>query len=70
MPTFAFIATSMASSLNKLGEATQPPVKLLDQVRARVRNTHYSIRTERTYVEGVRLSGVFLFPGAAVERRG
>lgn len=49
----------MASSFNKPGEATQPPVKLLDQVRARVRYKHYSIRTGRTYVEWVRRFVVF-----------
>lgn len=32
----------------------EKPVKLLDQVRAKIRVLHYSIRTEETYVEWVR----------------
>jgi hypothetical protein len=29
----------------------QPPVKLLDQVRDRIRYKHYSLRTEHSYVQ-------------------
>jgi Phage integrase, N-terminal SAM-like domain len=31
-----------------------PPLRLLDQVRARVRYLHYSLRTEQAYVHWVR----------------
>ena len=33
---------------------SQPPVKLLDQVRRKIRLKGYSIRTEKSYVEWIR----------------
>lgn len=35
-------------------EASRPPLKLLDQVRAAVRVRHYSIRTEMAYADWAR----------------
>ncbi|MEQ1593435.1 MAG: integron integrase [Thiobacillaceae bacterium] len=40
-------------------DATKPPPKLLDQVRTRLRVKHYSIRTERTYVDWIKRFIVF-----------
>ena len=36
-----------------------PPLRLLDQVRARIRYRHYSVRTERAYVDWTRRFVVF-----------
>lgn len=38
---------------------SSPPPKLLDQVRARLRVKHYSIRTERSYVDWIKRSILF-----------
>lgn len=38
----------------QVGPATQQPPKLLDQVRAKLRVLHYSIRTEEAYVDWIR----------------
>ena len=40
----------MATAYTKSGISSQPPVRLLDQVRDRIRYKHYSIHTEQTYV--------------------
>jgi Phage integrase, N-terminal SAM-like domain len=34
--------------------AASPPLRLLDQVRARIRVLHYSIRTEQTYLNWIK----------------
>ena len=44
----------MAIDPVKSGISSQPPVKLLDQVRDRIRYKHYSIRTEQSYVQWVK----------------
>lgn len=44
----------MAISPEKSGIPSQPPVKLLDQVRDRIRYKHYSLRTEHSYVQWVK----------------
>lgn len=38
----------------KPGMAVLHPVRLLDQLRERIRSMHYSLSTERAYVNGVR----------------
>ena len=40
-------------------DTAKPPPKLLDQVRTRLRVKHYSIRTERTYVDWIKRFIVF-----------
>ncbi len=42
----------MASGTEDL--AAPPPVRLLDQVRDRIRFRHYSIRTEQAYLDWIR----------------
>lgn len=43
------------SSIDSPPLAPAPPApRLLDQVRARIRVKHYSIRTEETYVDWIR----------------
>jgi len=43
------------SSIDSVLLAPAPPaLRLLDQVRARIRVKHYSIRTEETYVDWIR----------------
>ena len=44
----------MATALVNSGSSFQPPVKLLDQVRDRIRYKHYSLRTEHSYVQWVK----------------
>ncbi len=44
----------MAIASTKSGISSQPPVKLLDQVRDRIRYKHYSLRTEHSYVQWVK----------------
>lgn len=44
----------MAMDSVKDGIPSQPPVKLLDQVRDRIRYKHYSLRTEHSYVQWVK----------------
>jgi integron integrase len=44
----------MAMGSVKDGTSLQPPVKLLDQVRDRIRYKHYSLRTEHSYVQWVK----------------
>ena len=44
----------IAKNKNKLGVHMNPPVKLLDQVRQRIRLKGYSIRTEKSYTEWIR----------------
>ena len=51
-----------ASNLNQNGETTEQygsgagQIKLLDQVRDRIRTKHYSIRTEQTYIDWIKRS--------------
>ncbi len=44
----------MAMPTDKHGAGPARPIKLLDQVRERIRYKHYSIRTERAYVDWIR----------------
>ena len=44
----------MASVSVKSGETSRPSVKLLDQVRERIRYMHYSLRTEQVYVQWIK----------------
>lgn len=44
----------MAIVPEKSGISLPPPVKLLDQVRDRIRYKHYSLRTEHSYVQWVK----------------
>lgn len=44
----------MAIPVEKSGVSSAPPVKLLDQVRDRIRYKHYSLRTEHSYVQWVK----------------
>jgi integron integrase len=44
----------MATVLVNSGIPSQPPVKLLDQVRECIRYKHYSLRTEQSYVQWVK----------------
>lgn len=50
--------TSPDSTPERAPDAINPP-KLLDQVRARIRARHYSIRTENQYVFWIRRFIVF-----------
>jgi site-specific recombinase XerD len=46
--------TSPPPSATALTTGSVPPVRLLDQVRARIRVKHYSIRTEEAYVDWIK----------------
>ena len=43
----------MQTTINQIQHQTQPP-KLLDQVVAKMRVKHYSLRTEKTYVNWIK----------------
>jgi integron integrase len=47
-------ASAAPLSRSAVPAAAAPPPRLLDQIRARIRYRHYSIRTERAYVDWVR----------------
>ena len=40
----------MQTTINQIQHQTQPP-KLLDQIVAKMRVKHYSLRTEKTYID-------------------
>ena len=43
----------MQTTINQIQYQTQPP-KLLDQIVAKMRVKHYSLRTEKTYVNWIK----------------
>ena len=43
----------MQTTINQIQHQTQPP-KLLDQVVAKMRVKHYSLRTEKTYIDWIK----------------
>ena len=43
----------MQTTINQIQHQTQPP-KLLDQIVAKMRVKHYSLRTEKTYIDWIK----------------
>ncbi len=49
----------MTTTPVKIGASSPPPIKLLDQVRDRIRYKHYGLRTEHSYVQWVKRFALF-----------